>query len=117
MTPITDEVTLCPLDELVDGEARRFDVADHRLAVVRIGDDVYVIGDRCSHAEASLSDGEVDAETLHLECWRHGSSFSLLTGNPDVPPATKPVPVYRARVEGESVVVSLVAVGKEELDG
>ena len=95
-------VAIGRLDDLVDGEATRVDVDGHRLAVVRLGDDVYVIGDRCTHAEASLSDGEVDVETKHLECWRHGSSFSLETGHPDVPPATKPVPVYDVEnVDGE----------------
>ena len=29
------------------------------VAVVRIGDDVYAIGDTCSHANVSLSEGEV----------------------------------------------------------
>ena len=40
------KVTLCRLDELVDGGARKFDVDGRTLAVVRIGDDVYAIGDR-----------------------------------------------------------------------
>ena len=101
------EVRLCGLDELDDGGARRFDVAGHRLAVVRIGDDVYVIGDRCTHAEASLAEGEVDVDTKHLECWRHGSSFSLETGVPDALPATRPVPVYEVHVRDGDVVAVL----------
>ena len=113
MSTAVAEVDVCAFDELGSGEARRVDVAGHRLAVVRIEDDVYVIGDRCTHAEASLADGEVDTDTLHIECWRHGSSFSLVTGVPDVPPATKPTPVYDARVEGGRVVVAL-ADGTEE---
>ncbi|MGI8711031.1 MAG: Rieske (2Fe-2S) protein [Acidimicrobiales bacterium] len=101
-------VALCSLDELTDGEGRRFDVEGHRLAVIRIGDDVYVIGDRCTHAEASLAEGEVDPETCHIECSRHGSGFSLETGVPDALPATRPVPVYEARVDdGGKVVVEL----------
>ena len=101
------EVALVPLDELVDGAGRRFDVKGHRLAVIRIGSDVYVIGDQCTHAEASLAEGEVDVDTCHVECWRHGSSFSLRTGQPDALPATRPVPVYPARVEDGQVLVSL----------
>ncbi len=106
MTDAT-ETTICALDDLVDGAGQRFDVGGHRLAVIRIGSDVYVIGDRCTHAEASLSEGEVDVDTCHIECWRHGSSFSLKTGEPDALPATRPVPVYSARVEGGQVLVSL----------
>ncbi len=98
---------LCALDELSSGAARRFDVEGHRLAVVRIDDAVYVIGDRCTHQDFSLSEGEVDEDTCHLECWKHGSSFSLVTGQPDALPATRPVPVYAARVEDGRVLVEL----------
>ena len=100
---------LCALSDLTPGSARRFDVGDRRLAVVRIDDDVYVIGDRCTHADFSLSEGEVDADTCHIECWKHGSSFSLVTGEPDVLPATQPVPVYDAAVVDGDVVVTLTS--------
>ena len=102
-------VDLCALDDLVSGQGRRFDVDGHRLAVVRIDDDVYVIGDRCTHADFSLSEGEVDPDTCHIECWKHGSSFSLVTGEPDVLPATQPVPVYDAAVVDGDVVVTLTS--------
>lgn len=98
---------LAPLDALVDGEAQRFDVHGHRLAVIRIEGDVYVIGDICTHQDISLSEGEVDVETCHIECWKHGSSFSLTTGEPDVFPATRPVPVYRAWVDAGEVYVEI----------
>lgn len=101
--PVTHD--LCPLSELADESARRFDVAGHRLAVVRIGDSVYVLGDRCSHADYSLAEGEVDADAGTLECWKHGSAFSLADGEPNSLPAIKPVPVYEARIEGDRVVV------------
>ena len=78
-----------------------------KLLRVRLGDDVYVIGDICTHQDISLSEGEVDADTCHIECWKHGSSFSLETGEPDVFPATRPVPVYRAWVDGGEVYVEI----------
>jgi 3-phenylpropionate/trans-cinnamate dioxygenase ferredoxin subunit len=95
-----------PLADLPDGTARRVEVGDHVVAVVRIGDDVYAIGDRCSHQDISLSEGEVLCEDKQIECWKHGSAFSLETGEPESLPATKPVPVYEARVvDGEIEVV------------
>jgi 3-phenylpropionate/trans-cinnamate dioxygenase ferredoxin subunit len=100
-------VTLCRLDELADPEARQFVVEGRKIAVVRIGTDVYAIGDTCTHQDFSLAEGEVDPDTLHLECWKHGSQFSLVTGNPDALPATRPVPVYDVRVEGDDVVLAL----------
>ena len=98
---------IAPLDALVNGEAQRFEVREHRVAVIRIDDSVYVIGDVCTHQDISLSEGEVDTETCHIECWKHGSSFSLETGEPDVFPATRPVPVYRAWVDDGEVFVEI----------
>ncbi|MDQ3569678.1 MAG: non-heme iron oxygenase ferredoxin subunit [Actinomycetota bacterium] len=97
----------CSIDDLAPGEARRCDVAGHRIAVVRVGDDFYAVGDRCSHANFSLSEGEVLTEDLEIECWKHGSAFSLTTGQPQSLPATKPVPVYEVRVEGADVMVRI----------
>ncbi len=59
------------------GEARRFDVGAHRIALVRIEDDFYAIGDECSHEDYSLSEGEVLVEACEIECWKHGSMFDL----------------------------------------
>ena len=98
---------LCEVDDLVPGTARRFDVGAHRIALVRIGDDFYAVGDRCSHADFSLSEGEVWPDEREIECWKHGSTFSLETGEPQSLPATRPVPVYAVSVEGDSVWVEL----------
>ena len=92
---------VCALDDLASGEARRFAVEGRQVAVVRIHDDVYAIGDTCSHADVSLAEGEVLVEEREIECWKHGSTFSLETGEPQSLPAVRPVPVYRARVEGD----------------
>ncbi len=96
---------LCTVDELGRGEVRRFDVPGHRIALVRIDDDFYAIGDRCSHANVSLSEGDVHPDDLTLECWKHGSTFSLKTGEPLCLPATRPVPVYDIHVEAGEVWV------------
>ena len=95
-----------PLEDLPPGTARQVLVGDHRIAVVRIDDDVYAIGDRCTHQDISLAEGEVLCDDLAIECWKHGSAFSLVTGAPESLPATKPVPVYEVRVvDGQIEVV------------
>lgn len=98
---------VCRLEELATDSARRFDIEGHRLAVVRLGDDVFIIGDRCSHADFSLAEGEVDADEKTLECWKHGSSFSLETGSPTCLPAIKPVATYKPIVEDGMIRVRL----------
>ena len=104
---MSEPVRLCGRDDLKPGEARRFDVEGHRIALVRIGDDFYAIGDRCSHEDYSLSEGEVLADDLEIECWKHGSTFSLTDGEPQSLPAVKPVPVYEIAVDGDDVSVVL----------
>lgn len=98
---------LCAVDEIESGTARPFVEAGTRLVLVRIDDDFYVLNDRCSHANIALSEGEVHVENRHIECWKHGSSFSLKTGYPDVLPATQPVRTYEVQVEDGSVWVVL----------
>jgi 3-phenylpropionate/trans-cinnamate dioxygenase ferredoxin subunit len=100
-------VRLCAVDDLPKGEARRFVVDGNPIAVVRIDDDFYAIGDTCSHANISLSEGEVDTDELALECWKHGSTFSLETGEPTCFPATRPVPVYDIRRDGDDLVIDV----------
>jgi 3-phenylpropionate/trans-cinnamate dioxygenase ferredoxin subunit len=102
-----DVVRLCRRDELSSGEARRFDLGPHRIALVRIEEDFYAIGDVCSHEDYSLSEGEVLVDACEIECWKHGSMFDLRTGEPSSLPATKPVPVYGVRIEGDDVMVEL----------
>ena len=105
MSAVTEAV--CALDDLAPGTARRFVIAGIPVAVVRIDDDVYAIGDICSHANVSLSEGEVWCDEKEIECPKHGSTFSLKTGEPQTLPATRPVPVYEVVVEGDDVKVVL----------
>ena len=98
-------IALCPVDALEPGTARRFDVDGHRIALVRIGDDFYAIGDQCSHENYSLAEGDVFVEECEIECWKHGSTFDLHTGEPQSLPAVKPVPVYDVKVEDGEVKV------------
>ncbi len=77
------------------------------MALVRIGEQVHAIDDTCTHAEVSLSEGDVDLEECALECWKHGSLFDLRTGEALTLPALKPVAVHTVTVEGDEVLVEL----------
>jgi 3-phenylpropionate/trans-cinnamate dioxygenase ferredoxin subunit len=103
------EVRVCAIGDVAPGTARRFDVAGLRLCVVRLGEDWYVIGDECSHADYSLAEGDVWADEVEIECPKHGSTFSLTTGEPQTLPATQPVPVYAVRVDGADLMVEVTA--------
>lgn len=98
-------VRVAALADVPQGRGHRIDVAGHRIALFRIDSDIYAIGDRCSHAEASLAEGEVFDGSV--ECPRHGSEFDLRTGEPGALPATQPVAVYVAEVDGDDVYVTV----------
>ena len=110
-------VRVGPLGELPPGTAKRVEVDGHTIAVVRIGDDVYALGDTCSHANVSLSEGEVHVAEREIECWKHGSTFSLETGEPQTLPATQPVPVYVARVEAGEIIVEITVSEALQISG
>ena len=90
---------VCLLSDLAPGAARRVNVGGTAIAVVRTDEGVFAINDRCSHADVSLSDGEVDG--CAIECWLHGSAFDLRTGVPLSLPAIVPVATYAVAVEGD----------------
>ena len=96
---------VCRTNEVPDGEARRFDVDGTPVCVAHIGDEWFAIGDTCSHADFSLSEGDVWPDDCEIECPKHGSMFSLRTGEPQTLPATRPVPTFAVRIEGDDVVV------------
>ena len=100
---------LFSLDEIAPDSARRVDVAGREIAVVRIGDDVYAIGDTCSHAEVSLSEGWVEPDDCAIECVAHGAMFDLETGEPLSLPATRAVPTYEVSVVDGMVLLKLDA--------
>lgn len=67
----------------------------------------HAIGDTCSHANISLSQGDVEDATI--ECWKHGAAFDLVTGAALSLPATQPVPVYPLEIVENNVYVDVDA--------
>ncbi len=98
------------LDELAPGSRTRVETPAVDVVVVRVGDDLYAIEDRCSHGDVPLSEGELDG--CLLECWLHGSAFDVRTGEPTSLPAVKAVrtfPVVINDLDGTPTV--LVEIG------
>jgi 3-phenylpropionate/trans-cinnamate dioxygenase ferredoxin component len=96
---VTSFQPVCRLADLSPQSAKRFVVGGTTIAVARTDDGVFAVADRCSHADVSLADGEVDGCTI--ECWLHGSAFDLRTGRPLSLPAIEPVATYAVRLLGD----------------
>ncbi|HSP53747.1 MAG TPA: non-heme iron oxygenase ferredoxin subunit [Cryobacterium sp.] len=85
---------ICGFDDLGINEAVKVEIDGVPIVVVRdSAGAVFAIGDTCTHGDISLSEGFVEDDTV--ECWAHGSKFSLKTGKPLNLPAYEPVPVYK----------------------
>ncbi len=94
--------------DIPEGEARRFVVNRIEIAVANLGDGTFLaVDDICSHAESSLSEGEVDVDLETIECPRHGSTFDLRTGQPKSLPATVPIPTFPVKVDGDTIMIEL----------
>ncbi len=99
------QLRIASFADLAPSSAVRVMVEGHPLAVVRIEDDVYVIDDTCTHADVSLSEGTVWDDECEIECWKHGTTFSLVTGQPQSLPATKPVRIYTVTRQGDDIFI------------
>jgi 3-phenylpropionate/trans-cinnamate dioxygenase ferredoxin subunit len=101
-------VRLCSVDEVPEGEARRFE-HDHRpVAVANLGSEGFrAIDAICSHAHYFLDEGEIDVEDETVECPKHGSTFDLNTGTPRSLPATTPVDVFAVKIDGADVMIEV----------
>ena len=101
-------VTLCRVEEIPEGEAKRFEVEGHEIALVNLGEEGFrAVGDICSHAQAYLHEGEIDVDFETIECPRHGSTFDLDTGRPESLPATQPVRVFPVKVENDDLLIEV----------
>lgn len=97
---------VCRADDVEIKGALRIDIDDYPVAIVKDSEGaLHAIGDTCSHAEISLSEGDVEGCTI--ECWAHGSSFDLRTGEPLTLPAYEPVPVFELNIDDGNVYVDV----------
>jgi 3-phenylpropionate/trans-cinnamate dioxygenase ferredoxin subunit len=84
------------VDDVQPGIPRRVEIEGRAFVVVRIGDDFYALGDRCTHTGESLAEvGEVDGD--EIECTAHGARFELASGETTCLPATRPLPTAEIR--------------------
>ena len=78
------------------------------IAVCNAGGEFYAIGDTCTHAEASLCDGDFyeDIRGWVLECPLHGSQFDVTTGDATSLPATGNTGNYALKVEDGAIYIN-----------
>lgn len=97
--------------DIPPGHAARIEIDGIPIAIFNVGGAFYALDDTCSHAEASLSEGDLDADRCVVECPLHGSSFDLRTGDALTLPAVEPVQVHQVAVGDDGMVRVALAEG------
>jgi nitrite reductase/ring-hydroxylating ferredoxin subunit len=91
--------------DLQDGTPLAVVAGDAPVLLLRHGDGLHALHDRCSHRGCPLSGGEIDGEVITCPC--HGSRFDLRDGSVQRGPATAPQPVYDVRENDGQIEVRL----------
>lgn len=104
------------LSSIDDGGVRVVEIAGERVAVFNCRGRLFAVGDRCSHAQASLAQGSVDRFRCTVECPLHGAEFDLRSGAALSPPAREAVPCYRVVVAGDRAFIEIDEVGSAPAD-
>ncbi len=95
------------LSEVPEGEVLGVETGGRRVCLANVDGEIYAFADNCSHREFPLSLGELDSDDCTITCEWHGARFDIRTGAARGLPATRPIPVYKCKVEGEDILVDV----------
>lgn len=93
------------LDDFTEGEPSAVIAGERKIAVFRIGDDVFALNDLCTHGHARLSEGYV--EDGCVECPLHQGLVDIRTGAPRCAPITEAVRAFPIRIVDARVEVNV----------
>jgi nitrite reductase/ring-hydroxylating ferredoxin subunit len=95
-------IYLCALSAVEPDLPLLVTLADGRsLALFNADGVIFATDDRCTHGDASLSEGYV--EGFEVECPFHQGRFDIRTGAPTAAPCTIKLQTHRVLVRGDSV--------------
>lgn len=99
----SDFVKVAQVSDLSPGEMMVVEVNRERVLLANVEGNVYACEDICSHAYASLGEGDLSGE--EVECPLHGSAFNVITGEAITPPANESVRVFELRIDGQDILL------------
>ena len=97
-------IKVAQVSEIKPGEMISVEVDSEQVLLVNVDGNIHAVDDICSHAYATLSEGDLSGE--EVECPLHGGSFNAITGAPINPPASEPLRVYSVQIEGDDILVA-----------
>jgi 3-phenylpropionate/trans-cinnamate dioxygenase ferredoxin subunit len=100
-----DKIKTLKTSDLSLNSSKVINLGGKQIALFNYEGEYYALDDMCSHAEASLSEGDV--YDCKVECPLHGAEFDLKTGDAVTLPATKPVNKYKVNVEDDYIFLEM----------
>ena len=98
-------VKLCDKNTLPVGELKAFKIKGHEILVVNVGDKIFCLDARCTHAGSPLAEGTLNGEVL--TCPWHYSQFDVTSGMVLRGPAQKQLKTYRVEERENFVFIDL----------
>ena len=96
-------VKVAEVGELSPGEMKVVEVGEEQILLVNVEGNIHACDDICSHAYASLSEGDLNGD--EVECPLHGSAFNVVTGEALTPPAEDSIRIFEVRIDGQDVLI------------
>jgi len=97
-------IRIASAHDLQDDEVLGLNVNGVRIALYRSQGEFFATDNRCTHAEALMSDGFL--EDGCIECPLHQARFDIRTGAALCAPATEPLRTHALRREGQDIYIA-----------
>ena len=97
-------IKVAQVSEIKPGEMIAVELGEEQVLLVNVEGKIHAMDDICSHAYASLSEGDLRGE--EVECPLHGGAFSCITGAPTNPPASESLRIYSVQIDGDDILVA-----------
>lgn len=98
-------VEIAPSSDLPNGERLFLEVEGRAIVIFNIADQLFAIGDICTHDNGPLGDGNL--EGFNIVCPRHGGEFDVQTGKALQLPAVVDIPAYPVKVVDGMIQVGM----------
>ena len=93
------------VDEIPVNDMRKYTIDGVDILVYHTSDGFFATSDTCTHADCSLSEG--DMEGGEIVCWCHGGAFNIRTGTATRMPCVIPVETFPVRLQGQIIQVDV----------
>lgn len=97
-------IRIASAQDLQDDEVMAVTVSGARIALYRSEGEFFATDNRCTHAEAQMSDGFL--EDGCIECPLHQARFDIRTGKALCAPATADLRTHAVRREGDDIFIA-----------